>query len=291
MGKISDQRVSDEQARETNRANWDERAGIHRSSDTYDLARYVEEPGRLSTVVSDDIGPLASALGRDTGSPAPLAGLDLLHLQCHIGTDTLSLARLGATVTGADFSPASLAVARSLFEAAGATGTFIETDVQHAADHVPGNFDVVYTSIGTVTWFRDLEAWARGIARLLRPGGTFYLRDGHPVLYSLDDQRTDGELVVRYRAMADGTAEVWEEEHTYTGDETMSNVRTYDWPHSISEIVTALLGAGLTLTGMDEGQHIPWLALPHMESVDDRYVLPDHQRLLLPLTYTITARR
>lgn len=291
MGKISDQQVSDEQVRDTNRANWDERAGIHAGSDTYDLARYVEDPGHLSTVVSDDIAPLAGALGRDVGSPSPLEGLDVLHLQCHIGTDTLSLARLGANVTGADFSPSSLAVARSLFEDAGATGTFVETDVQHAAENVPGSFDVVYTSIGTVTWFRDLDAWARGIARLLRPGGTFYLRDGHPALFSLDDERTDGQLVVRYRAMADGTAEVWEEEHTYTGDETMTNVRTYDWPHSISEIVTALLGAGLTLTGLKEGQHIPWQALPHMEYVADRYVLPEHQRQLLPLTYTITARR
>ncbi|GAA4897367.1 class I SAM-dependent methyltransferase [Tessaracoccus lubricantis] len=293
MSKVGDVEVSDEQVREANRANWDERAPLHAASASYDLAQYAADSSKLSSVVTDDREPLARALGRDPESRLPLEGLDLLHLQCHIGTDTLSLARLGARVTGADFSTASLAAARRLFDSAGAEGTFIETDVQHAGDNVPGRFDVVYTSIGTVTWFRDLDAWARSIATLLRPGGTFYIRDGHPAMFALDDERTDGELVVRYRALADGTSEAWDDEDTYASDDKLTNVRTYDWPHPISEIITALIGAGLTITGMAEGIHLPWEALPQMVLRSDggAYELPEHQRLLVPLTYTITAQR
>ncbi|MBB1482256.1 class I SAM-dependent methyltransferase [Tessaracoccus sp. MC1865] len=292
MGKLGDQQVTDDDVREANRANWDERATLHEAG-SYEVSRYAEDPEQISSVVTDDRAPLARALGRDPLAARPLEGLDLLHLQCHIGTDTLSLARLGARVTGADFSPASLEAARRLFAASGAPGTFIETDVQHAGDNVPGSFDVIYTSIGTVTWFRDLDAWAAGIAKLLRPGGTFYIRDGHPVMFSLDDERTDGELVVRYRGMADGTSEVWDDEDTYGSDDKLTNVRTYDWPHSLSEIVSALIGAGLTITGMDEGRTLPWDALPQMTLTADggSYELPEHQRFLVPLTYTITARR
>ncbi|MHA7862637.1 class I SAM-dependent methyltransferase [Tessaracoccus sp. Y36] len=292
MGKLGDQQVTDDDVREANRANWDERATLHEAG-SYEVSRYAEDPEQISSVVADDRAPLARALGRDPLAARPLEGLDLLHLQCHIGTDTLSLARLGARVTGADFSPASLEAARRLFAASGTPGTFVETDVQHAGDNVPGSFDVIYTSIGTVTWFRDLDAWAAGIAKLLRPGGTFYIRDGHPVMFSLDDERTDGELVVRYRGMADGTSEVWDDEETYGSDDKLTNVRTYDWPHSLSEIVSALIGAGLTITGMDEGQTLPWDALPQMTLTADggSYELPEHQRFLVPLTYTITARR
>lgn len=172
-------------------------------------------------------------------------------------------------------------------------GAFVETDVQEAGQKVPGSFDVVYTSIGTVTWFRDLDAWAHSIAMLLRPGGTFYIRDGHPALYSLDDERTDGALVVRYRGLADGTSEAWDDEDTYASDDKLTNVRTYDWPHPLSEIITALIDAGLTITSMQEGTHLPWEALPQMELAASgrHYVLPEQQRLLVPLTYTITARR
>lgn len=286
--------LDDATARAANRANWDERAAIHEASASYAIERFLREPTFLSSVVREDLAPLATAIGRDAASPHPLEGLDLAHLQCHIGTDTLSLARLGARVTGIDFSPASLEAARRLFAASGAEGTFVESDATTAADAVAGDFDVVYTSIGTITWFRDLDAWAASIARLLRPGGTFYIRDAHPHVLSVDDEREDGEYRIRYRSLPNGHPEVWDETETYTGDAAViASSRTYDWPHSLGEIVTALLGAGLRVTGLSEGTTLPWKALPQFVETDDgtAYALPEGDRELFPLTFTITATR
>ncbi|KAB1662464.1 methyltransferase domain-containing protein [Pseudoclavibacter chungangensis] len=283
--------ADDAVAAAANLANWEERTGVHERSAAYGIERFVADPGFLSGVVCDDRAPLARAVGRDPGAARPLDGLDLVHLQYHIGTDTLSLARLGADVTGVDFSPAALDVARRLFAATGTAGSFVESDVTRAADAVARRVDVVYTSIGTITWFRDLEAWAAGIAGLLRPGGVFFIRDAHPQVLALDDERDDGQYVVRYRTIPDGTPDSWDETETYTGDETpIANSRTFEWPHSLGEIVTALLGAGLRITGMHEGTTLPWRPLANLvERGDGTYELPSADRGLLPLSFTITA--
>lgn len=251
----------------------------------YDLPGFVADPGRISDVTRDDLELLGPHL--PGGS---VAGLDVVHLQCHIGTDTLSLARLGARVTGVDFSQRSLEVARDLARRCGLEARFVEADVQHAADAVEDTFDVVYTSVGTVTWLPDLTAWARSIARLLRPGGTFFIRDGHPMLFTLDDARSD-LLVVRYRYFASEYSETWPDPTTYTGNEPIEHARTYDWPHSLAEIITALLGAGLRITSFGEQQTVPWLAHPLMEEVEGDWAFPEPLRQRVPLTYSITAVR
>src|SRR5690606_4282279 len=131
---------------------------------------FAADPGQVSDVAAEDLAILGPHLPGGT-----VAGLDVVHLQCHVGKDTLSLARLGARVTGVDLSPRSLEIARDLARECGLKARFVEADVQHAADAVDDTFDVVYTSIGTVTWLPDLGAWARSISRLLRPGGTFFI--------------------------------------------------------------------------------------------------------------------
>lgn len=282
----SDVEVDLATALRTNRANWDARATLHAVA--YDTEGFIADPGHVSSVVRDDLTILGPHL-----PGGAVDGLDVLHLQCHIGTDTLSLARLGARVTGLDLSPASLAVARDLAERAGLTATFVEGDATRAADVVPGDFDVVYTSIGVLTWLPDLAAWARSIARLLRPGGTFFVREGHPMLYTLDDARTD-DLVVRYRHFATGRAQTWADPSTYAGDGRLPDdvARTYEWPHALSEVVGALLGAGLRLTSFAEQRTVPWRAHPLMEP-DGRggWVLPERLRDAVPLTYSLTAVR
>ena len=181
--------VSWETARKANLSNWEERVPIHEVG--YDIAAF-DDPDHISDVVADDLPVLERFLPGGT-----VEGLDLCHLQCHIGTDTLSFARRGARVTGVDFSPAALRSAAQLAEKLGLTATWVETDVQDARAAVTGDFDVVYTSIGTITWFPDLDGWARQIVALLKTGGTFYIRDGHPVLYALDEHVDD--LVLRVK--------------------------------------------------------------------------------------------
>ena len=154
--------------REANRANWDERVPVHLKA--YDTDGFVDDPARISTVARDDLALMAPHLPPPRDAARPLAGLDLLHLQCHVGTDTLSFARLGASVTGLDFSPAAVAAARDLAGRAHLEATFVQADVAEAAAALDGaTFDVVHTSIGVLTWLPDLRPWAAAIAAALRP--------------------------------------------------------------------------------------------------------------------------
>ncbi|MDO9399012.1 MAG: class I SAM-dependent methyltransferase [Herbiconiux sp.] len=270
-----------EAARHANLQNWDDRVPLHETA--YGLDAY-DDPKYLSDVVRHDLPVLAPFLPGRT-----LAGLDLCHLQCHIGTDTVSLARAGATVTGVDFSHPALAAAAQLAQRAGVAATWVETDVLDARSAVIGDFDVVYTSIGTITWLADLDRWAAQIAALLRPGGTFFIRDGHPALYALDEEAPT--LTTRYPYFGDGRAQQWDDESTYVGDGKVAHPRTFEWPHPLSEILGALLGAGLRLLHFDEGRTLPWRFSPRMVEVDGDFAWPEPERNLVPCTYTIVARR
>ncbi|WP_285365557.1 MULTISPECIES: bifunctional 2-polyprenyl-6-hydroxyphenol methylase/3-demethylubiquinol 3-O-methyltransferase UbiG [unclassified Microbacterium] len=268
-------------ARDANQDNWNDRVPLHEVA--YGLDEF-DDPSHLSDVVSADLPVLRRFLpdGRITG-------LDLCHLQCHIGTDSVSLARAGATVTGVDFSAPALAAAEALAERTGVSATWIETDVLDARAAVTGDFDVVYTSIGTITWLDDLDRWAAQIVGLLRPGGTFFIRDGHPALYALDEDAPT--LVTRYPYFGDGRAQRWDDESTYAGDGKVAHPRTYEWPHPLSEILGSLLKAGLRLLHFDEGRTLPWRFSPRMVEVPGGYAWPEAERNLLPCTYTVVARK
>jgi SAM-dependent methyltransferase len=268
-------------ARQANQENWEDRVPLHATA--YGLDAY-DDPDHLSDVVRHDLTVLQPFLPTNS-----LSGLDLCHLQCHIGTDTVSLARAGARVTGVDFSPSALDVASALAHRAGVAARWVETDVLDARSAVEGDFDVVYTSIGTITWLQDLDRWAAQISGLLRAGGTFFIRDGHPALYALDEDAST--LTTRYPYFGDGRAQQWDEESTYVGDGTVAHPRTYEWPHPLSEILGALLGAGLRLLHFDEGRMLPWQFSSRMVEVPGGYAWPEAERNLLPCTYTIVARK
>ncbi|HEU5223228.1 MAG TPA: class I SAM-dependent methyltransferase [Candidatus Lumbricidophila sp.] len=268
-------------ARQANRENWDDRVPIHEVA--YGLDAF-DDPDYLTSIVRDDLATLAPFLPTGT-----VAGLDVCHLQCHIGSDTLSLARAGARVTGVDFSPAAIRSAARLASALGIEATWVEADVLTARAAVRGDFDLVYTSIGTITWLNDLDQWARQVYALLRPGGTFYIRDGHPVLYSTDEN-ADG-LVLRYSYFGGGQPLAWDNSTSYVGDGAIEHTRTYEWPHPLSEVLNALIRAGLQLLQIDEGTVLPWKFSPRMVEVPGGYAWPGPERDLMPVTYTIVARR
>ena len=273
-----------DEALAANRANWDERVPSHLRA--YGVDSFVADPARLSAVVRDDLALMAPHL--PGGSPE---GLSLLHLQCHIGLDTLSWARLGAHVTGLDFSPASTAAARDIARRAGLSATFVDSDVDHAADACTGPFDVVYTGIGAIAWLPDLGSWARAIERLLRPGGLFYVRDVHPMLCALDSERTDGELVVSRPYFPTTEPERFEDGTTYADDSVrLTNATTFEWTHPLGEIVESLLSAGLTLTSLREHRSIPWCAMPGMTLTPEGFVLAQGADWV-PLTFSLTATK
>jgi SAM-dependent methyltransferase len=274
--------VTDQQDyREVNRANWDDRAPLHAASAEYGLDRFERDPEFLSDVVRFDVPRLGD-----------IRGLRGIHLQCHIGTDTVSLSRLGATMTGLDFSPASLAVARSLAERAGADVTFIEGDVYDAADLAgEGEYDLVFTGIGAIGWLPDIARWGRTVAALLRPGGQFFMREGHPVLWACADPRPDGVLALDFPYFEHAEPTVWNSDATYVQtDTTIIHTTTHEWNHGMGEIVTALLDAGMTITALVEHDTVPWDALPGMmEQLDlGEWRLRDRPERL-PHTYTLQA--
>ncbi|WP_291378845.1 class I SAM-dependent methyltransferase [Demequina sp.] len=281
-----------EDARRANLANWEDRVPLH--IEAYQTAALREDPDHLSPVVRTDLEALLPHLPGQS-----LRGLDLCHLQCHIGTDTVSLARAGARVTGIDFSPAALDAAAALAADCGVTADWIQTDVLDAREAVDRHlgadrqFDVVYTSIGTIGWLNDLDRWAEQVAALVKPGGVFYIRDGHPMLGCLDELAPN--LTLRYRYFGDGRALQWDEDGTYVGDGKVSHTRTYEWPHPISEVVTVLLRHGLAIVALDEGKTLPWQFSPRMRPVDGRpdadFEWPETERDLVPCTFTVVAWR
>lgn len=266
-----------------NRLNWDERAPAHAASPGYGFDRFVADPSHLSDVVTFD-RPLLGDVSKLTG----------LHLQCHIGTDTLSLARLGARMTGLDLSPASLEQARRLADATGTEVDYVESDVYSAPQALGDRrFDLVYTGIGALCWLPDIERWAQVVDDLLEPGGRLFLREGHPVMWAVDDRDTD-RLALGYSYFE--TAEPWDEDEPGTYVETdveFVHNRAISWNHGLGEIVTALLSRGLVLTTLVEHRSVPWEALPgrmvHDDDLDE-WRLAEHADRL-PLTYTLAASK
>jgi SAM-dependent methyltransferase len=194
-----------------------------------------------------------------------------VHLQCHIGTDTISLARLGASMTGLDFSPAALAEASRLAGRTGDDARFVEADVYDAVSVLgAAGFDLVFTGIGALCWLPSIRRWAGVVAGLLRPGGRLFIREGHPMLWALADSREDSLVVVEYPYFERPEPLVWDDGGTYVQtDAVFANNKTHEWNHGLGEIVTALLEAGLELTGLAEHDSVPWEALPgQMEQVD-----------------------
>ncbi|TQS40561.1 class I SAM-dependent methyltransferase [Cryptosporangium phraense] len=272
-----------EDYRALNRASWDDRAAAHAASDDYSVDRFRVDPTFLSHVVQFDLPRLGD-----------LSGLDGLHLQCHIGTDTLSLARLGARMTGLDFSGESLSQARELAAETGAKVEFVQSDVYEAVPALgAGRFDFVFTGVGALCWLPDVRRWAAIVAELLRPGGRLFMREGHPVLWALDDARPDGSLVLEYPYFEREEPLVWHDDDTYVQtDATFTHNTVHNWNHGLGEVVTALLDQGLVLTQLVEHDSVPWEPFPgKMERLegDERRMADRPWRA--PLTYTLQARK
>lgn len=268
---------------EANHRNWDERTPVHLASRMYDVEGFIADSQRITSVVGLDLPEVAPHL--PGGS---VTGLRLVHLQCHLGLDTLSWARLGAQVTGLDVSGASVAAAGEIAQRAGLPARFVRSDVHDAAAALGERYDVVYTGVGALVWLPDLPRWARVVADLLVPGGVLHLREDHPVLYALDAERTDGRLVLT-RSYFDTGAHRHDESATYTdGVAEFTHPTTYEWAHTISDVVQALIDTGLRLTALREHRTVPWPALPGMVEAAGGWALPQGGEPA-PLSYSLTA--
>lgn len=234
-----------------NRANWETRVAAHVASAEYGVKLFIDDPTHISGVVAFDRARLGDITGKD-----------VVHLQCHIGTDTLSLGRLGARVTGLDFSPAALASARQLALDCDQPVRYVESELYKAPAALGVNrFDVVYTGIGALCWLPDIKRWASVVASLLRPGGRLFIREGHPMLWALGEARADGLIVIDLPYFEGaGTSTVSAATYVDTDHELLA-VESIDFNHGLGEIFTALLRAGMSITAFEEHDTVPWQAL------------------------------
>jgi SAM-dependent methyltransferase len=264
---------------EMNRRNWDERAAIHArdSNGDYMLDRFRAGEDALHSIEAAELGDIS--------------GKNVLHLQCHIGRDTLCLARRGAVVTGLDFSSAALEVARRLSDQTGLKANFVEGIVDQAPELTPGPFDLVFTTWGTICWLPDMKQWAKTIASVLAPGGELYFADAHPTFTVLEEFA--GKLVPTYDFQTPPDRPLqFANETTYTSDPTiLSHRSTREWIHSLSSVLGGLIDAGLTITMFREHEVLPWRGLPSLVPASERmWRLPDGVPRV-PLSYSVRARK
>ncbi|MGV9452441.1 class I SAM-dependent methyltransferase [Streptomyces sp. NPDC003635] len=263
-----------------NQANWDARTPVHLASRFYGLDQDLDPERWFAPFEWTDLGDLA--------------GRDVLHLQCHLGTETIALARRGARAVGLDFSAASVAAARDLTDKAGADVTYVQANVYDAVEALGRErFDVVYTGKGALCYLPDLPRWADVVAELLRPGGLLYIVEFHPLLNSLGPKPAPGEgpeLLLRHDYLGGGGPVHRDATHTYTdGPAVEGATDSFEWMHGMGEVVTALNEAGLTVRRLRESDELPWQRWPQMvRTPSGWWRLPEPR---IPLLYGLLATR
>lgn len=269
--------------RRANRAKWDELVDHHVRADAYEVDPLKRGERRLHPIEEGEIGDVT--------------GLDVLHLQCHFGVDSLILAQRGARVTGLDFSAKAVETARGLAAELNLPATFIEGDLYAAPELIKGPFDLVFTTWGTICWLPDLPEWSKIAADFLRPGGRFYFADAHPMAYVWNEEAAAaaqplGILVAKYPYFHAAAPIMIDDDGDYASDARTVNTRTFEWTHSVSDIVNAVSGAGLGFEFMREHAEIAWALLPILTPTSGgQYGWPEGFNPKLPLSLSFMARK
>jgi SAM-dependent methyltransferase len=253
---------------------WDERVPIHMESAFYDVPGFKAGRSTLQPFEVEELGPVVNR--------------ELVHLQCHIGLDTLSWARLGARVTGLDFSPAATGAANELAREMGYPADFVCADVYEAPAALNRTFDVVYTGIGALIWLQDIRRWAGVVSALLRPGGHLYLVECHP----LTDVFASETLAVEHDYFHDPEGTVWDAPGTYADPNAATQAnRSIEFRHPIADVLSALLAEGLELELFHEHAHTAFARWPFLvKAPDGTYRMPEGSPKL-PLLYSLRARK
>jgi SAM-dependent methyltransferase len=270
-----------DEALRSNRELWDAWTKIHVASDFYDVEsfRTGERPIRVADYEREEVGNVE--------------GKSLLHLQCHFGLDTLSWARLGATVTGVDFSKEAVAAARGLADELGIPATFIQSNVYHLPEMLDEQFDIVYTSVGVLGWLPDIVSWGRVAAQFVRQGGFLYMTEIHPVAQVFENEGVEpGELRLAYPYWSHTEPLRFEVKGSYADREAPTDGLVENgWDHSLGEIVTSLADAGLRLEFLHEFDFVRWPVDYLVEGEDGRWRLPAGSGGELPLFFSLKATK
>ena len=266
-----------------NKDLWNKRTPVHKDSSFYNLSAFREGESVLTPIELSGVGDVT--------------GMKMLHLQCHFGMDSLDWARRGAKVTGVDLSDVAVTEARKLNEELGLDASFVCCNVYDLhPDNIKlngisplegyGQADIIFASYGVVGWLPDLNKWAEILAHYLKPGGVFYLAEFHPVVWMFDDDFTK----IAY-AYDNQETIMLENQHTYTDGEDAIIAKEYSWNHSLSEVLNALLSAGLRITSFDEYMYSPYPNFRNSIEVEPGKWYIKGMEKKIPIVYSVKAVR
>ncbi len=257
---------------EINRNTWNNKTEAHLKSDFYDVEGFLKGKSSLKNIELDLIGDVK--------------GKSILHLQCHFGQDTISLARLGATTTGADLSDKAIESARELAQKTGADATFVCCDIYDLPNHLDKQFDIVFTSYGTIGWLPDLDKWAKVIAAFLKPGGKFIFAEFHPVVWMFDD---NFDKIGYNYFKSDAIIET--ETGTYADRNANLTQESVSWNHGISEVLTSLIQNGLEINTFNEYDYSPYDCFNETIEFAPSLFRIKHLDNKIPMVYSLTATK
>lgn len=255
-----------------NKHSWNNRTETHLYSEFYNLEDFLKGETSLNSIELDFL--------------EDIKGKSILHLQCHFGQDSMSLSRLGAKVTGVDLSDKAIESARKIATDIGVDTTFICCNIYDLEQYLDQQFDYVFTSYGTITWLPNLEEWARLIAKFLKPRGKFIFVEFHPVVWMFDDNFE--KIGYNYFNIA---PIVETETGTYADKEAAISQSYVTWNHSMSEVVSSLLGNSLELKHFSEYDYSPYNVFANMEEVEPKKFRIKHIGNMLPMVYAIVAEK
>ena len=257
---------------ELNRQFWNHRAEQHFDSEFYDNASFIA--GR------NPLNPIDMAiLGED------LSGQDALHLMCHFGQDTLALERLGATATGIDLSDTAIEKAKQLRDQLGLRAQFIRTNVLEIDQHLDQQYDLIFSSYGTIGWLPELQRWGQLIAQFLKPGGRFVFAEFHPVVWMYSDDFSKVEY-----SYFNLKSYIEESQGSYAAPEDQKAHSSAYWNHSLADVFQALLGAGLSITHFSEYDYSPYDCFQKTVPCEGGYQIQGLESKL-PMVFAVEARK
>ncbi len=251
-----------------NKLAWEQRTEVHVKSDFYNQDAFMHGKNSLKDIELNLLGDVK--------------GKTILHLQCHFGQDTLSLARMGAQVVGIDFSEKATQEANKMNDELKLDAQFICCDIYDLPTYLDQQFDIVFTSYGTIGWLPDILRWAQIVSRYLKPDGTFIFVEFHPVLWMFDNAITQ----VTYNYFHD-EAIIEHEEGTYADKDAAIQPETITWNHALSEVMQALLDEKLQLQTFQEFDYSPYNVVPNGEEVEPEKFRAKHIGNKLPFVYAL----
>ena len=255
-----------------NRHSWNNRTEAHIKSEFYGMEQFLQGKTSLQNIELNLLGNVE--------------GKAVLHLQCHFGQDSISLSRMGAQVTGVDLSDKAIARAKSIARETQANVEFICCDLYALPANLNKQFDVVFTSYGTIGWLPNLDKWAAVISKFLKPGGQFVFVEFHPVVWMFDD---DFEKI-GYRYFNSG-AIVETENGTYADRSANIEQQSVTWNHSISEVLNSLIKNGLEINAFDEFDYSPYNCFKHTVEFEPGKYRIKHLDNKIPMLFSLRATK